>query len=451
MGALWVTVLAAMLVWLAVAPAARQRADTPGIAWAWSGAISSDGARVVARVSRGVRQVRLVVTPDRANAEPRTFPGSGFAPTEGKQVVTFDVNGLEQATRYRYRVETPDGERVDGRFRTFGRGPFSFRLAFASCASTGSTHRVFDAIRDKTPDLFVHMGDFHYLDIYKDDADAFRRAYDRVLASPRQSALYRAAPILYMYDDHDFGRNNADQTSDSRSAAQEVYKERVPHYALQDGADTLHQAFDIGRVRVILTDTRSARTPTNAPRERRSMLGREQLRWLERELTRAREAPLVVWVNTVPWITRSNERSVEGWAAYADERTYIADVVQRLGLTERIVMLSGDGHMAAIDDGTNSAYMTGRGENTRGFVVAHAAPLDRWPRTKGGPYSHGVSRRNHQFGLLDVVDSGSALDVTVSARNAIGDVIRGLELRLRCEQDACRVVNGGGDTRAAAR
>lgn len=440
-GALWVTVLLGLVGWLSVVrPAPVLAQDNPPIAWAWSGAVTDDSARVIVRVARGVRQVRLVLTPDRADGAPRSYPANGYATPDAHWVVNFDLDGLEQATRYRYRLETPQGARMDGRFRTYASGPFSFRLAFSSCATTASNDRVFEAIRAKAPDLFVHMGDLHYLDIHQDDADAFRRAYDRVLDSPRQSALYRATPILYMFDDHDFGRNNADTTSASRSAAQGVYRERVPHYPLQDGGETLQQAFDIGRVRVILTDMRSARTPPTVPREERTMLGSDQLRWLEAELTRARQAPLVVWVNTVPWITRSNEATVEGWAAYAEERTRIADLIDRLGLTRRLVMLSGDGHMSAIDDGTNSAYMSNRREGARGFFVAHAAPLDRWPRTKGGPYSHGVSRRNNQFGLLDVVDSGSALDVTVSARNARGDVIRGLELKLRCERDACREV-----------
>ena len=188
---------------------------------------------------------------------------------------------LEPATRYRYRVETPLGARMDGRFRTWtGDGrPFSFRLAFASCATTGSNNRVFDAIRSMTPDLFVHMGDFHYLNIGRNDANAFRRAYDRVLASPRQSALYRATPIAYVFDDHDFGANDADGTSPSNAAATGVYRERVPHFALQSGVSTIEQAFNIGRVRVIVTDTRSARAPVDAPqathdaRRRRSSAG----------------------------------------------------------------------------------------------------------------------------------------------------------------------------------
>lgn len=435
-GACWLTLVLLLIGWLAATRPDPVVAPTGAILWTWSGAVSHDQATVVARVRTGHRQVRLVVTPDRAGAESTTVPAVGFAEPDAHDMVRLQAIGLQPATRYRYRIETPDGERLDGRFRTYADGPFSFRLAFASCASTGSSHGVFDAIRELVPDLFVHMGDFHYLNISRNDARAFRRAYDRVLASPRQSALYRSTPIAYIFDDHDFGADNADSSSMSRPAATSVYRERVPHYPLA-GGDTLQQAFSIGRVRVIVTDTRTARAPLSSPAPR-TMLGDAQVRWLEEELAKARSAPLVIWVNTVPWITRASESGVDGWAPYAEERTRLADRIDALGLTPRLIMLSGDGHMAAIDDGTNSAYMSSRARDARGFVVAHAAPLDRWTRIKGGPYSHGVSKRNHQFGLLDVVDSGRAIDVTVSARDAIGAVIPGLSLTLRCEEDACR-------------
>lgn len=435
-GACWLTLVVSLVGWLAVARPDPVVAPTGAILWTWSGAVSDAEATLVARVKPGTPQVRFVVIPDRAGAESTTFPATGFAEPDAHDMVRLRAVGLQPATRYRYRAETPDGERLDGRFRTFADGPFSFRLAFASCATTGSTHRVFDAIRDLVPDLFVHMGDFHYLNISRNDAHAFRRAYDRVLASPRQSALYRSTPIAYIFDDHDFGADNADSSSMSRPAATSVYRERVPHYPLA-GGDTLQQSFAIGRVRVIITDTRTARAPLSSPAPR-TMLGDAQVRWLEEELTKARSAPLVIWVNTVPWITRTSESVVDGWAPYAEERSRLADHIDALGLTARLIMLSGDGHMAALDDGTNSAYMSSRTRDTRGFVVVHAAPLDRWTRIKGGPYSHGVSKRNHQFGLLDVADSGRAIDVTVSARNDSGAVIPGLSLTLRCEDEACR-------------
>jgi hypothetical protein len=174
---------------------------------------------------------------------------------------------------------------------------------------------------------------------------------------------------------------------------------------------------------------------------RKTLLGDEQRAWLLEQLADGSAFPLVVWVNTVPWITREGSRR-DGWQPYARERTLVADAIARLGLTRRLVMLSGDAHMAALDDGTNSNYATDRPAQ-RGFVVLHAAPLDRRTSHKGGPYSHGVSLRRGQFGVVEVEDDGTMLRVALSARNAQGAVIPGLALRLACDGRDCRPVEPG--------
>ena len=81
-------------------------------------------------------------------------------------------------------------------------------------------------------------------------------------------------------------------------------------------------------------------------------------------------------------------------------------------------MLSGDGHMLAIDDGTNSDYSA---SGAGGFPVFQAAPLDRRPSVKGGPYSEGTNLAGGQFGLVTVRDPGvGPVDVTLSGRTYTG-------------------------------
>jgi hypothetical protein len=100
-------------------------------------------------------------------------------------------------------------------------------------------------------------------------------------------------------------------------------------------------------------------------------------------------------------------------------------------------MLSGDAHMVAIDDGTHSNYATGPGRGRRGFVVMHAAPLDRRTSEKGGPYSLGISRQRGQFGLVDVTDDGQELSVELSGRDRAGAPVKGMRLALACADNAC--------------
>jgi hypothetical protein len=191
-------------------------------------------------------------------------------------------------------------------------------------------------------------------------------------------------------------------------------------------------------VRVIMTDQRSQRSSSWRPPAGRTMLGAAQLQWLKDELTAAVGAPLVIWVNTVPWIAAHGPGS-DNWGSYAPEREAVANHIQRLGLTRRVVMLSGDAHMLAIDDGTHSNYATDARPGSHGFVVMHAAPLDRRTSMKGGPYSHGVSRHRGQFGLLDVADDGRNLTVELSGRDRAGAPIKGMRVAFACEYLACGV------------
>jgi alkaline phosphatase D len=385
------------------------------VLWMWSGAVTPTGATIKALARTPGLPLRLVLTPASQTSAAPVVEQSVTAGPRG--VAAFVVTHLVPATTYRYTVEGPSGRGLGGQFKTFAEGPYSFRLGFASCAKTGSSSLVFEAIRLMHPDLFIHLGDLHYEDIVVNDVARFGQAYTKVLTSRTQGDCFRHVPVAYTWDDHDFGPNDSDRTSPARRAAHEAYRLYVPHYPLGDGPlSPICQAFTIGRARVIVTDPRSERSPRSLPEGRRTMLGTVQLEWLEQQLQDAATAPLVIWANGVPWITKGNESSKEGWAPYARERERIADAIVRAGLTRRLVMVSGDAHSLALDDGTNSQYATGTAAGSRGFVVAHAAPMDQRTTVKGGPYSHGIVKGNGQFGILDVKDDGTRMHVTVQGR-----------------------------------
>lgn len=77
--------------------------------------------------------------------------------------------------------------------------------------------------------MFFMLGDMHYSDINQDKAQLFEKAYRQVFSSPTQSYLYQQVPIEYQFDDHDFGKNDADGTSITRVVANFVYWSYVPH------------------------------------------------------------------------------------------------------------------------------------------------------------------------------------------------------------------------------
>ena len=382
------------------------------VEWVWSGGVTANSAVVTAKLRRPDATPTLRVTP----------PAGSVTSTRDGAVVRFDVTGLRPNTEVRYAVDIGGaGDRSgEGVFRTMPDRASSFTVAFSSCARTGSNGAVFDAIRAERPLMYMNLGDLYYANIEKPDPGRFARAFDRVLTRPAQANLYRATSTVYVWDDHDFGPNDADGTSASAPAAHRVYRTVVPHHALglRGAQAPLARAFTVGRVRFIVTDTRSARSPADMPDgPSKSILGPEQRRWFERELLAARRYPVIVWVSPVPWIG-TPRAGADGWAGYATERTALAEFITRNQISG-IVMVSGDSHSVAIDDGTNSGYAAG---GAGGFPLIHAGALDREPQSKGGPYSHGVFPGGGQFGTLHVADDGGP-KVTVT--------VRGLDWRRR--------------------
>ena len=389
------------------------------VEWVWQGALSSTEVTLSVRLADDVAEARAVVEDDGTG---ELFE-SAVSPPGEHRIVKLKVDGLTPGADYSFRIEAdgePDEGRGHGSFATPAEGPMSFTFAVATCARVGSNGAVFGAIRAADPLIYLQLGDLHYANIDSTDPEAYFDAFDRVLTSPGQSALYRQVPIAYVWDDHDYGPNDANATSPGRSAARHAYRTAVPHYSVPPGDAPVYQAFTIGRVRFVMTDTRSERTAD-------TMLGAEQLAWLIDELrTSSSTHALVVWANPDPWIDAAVE-GADSWGGYPAERQQIADAIADAGI-RNLVMVSGDAHMVAIDDGTNSDYSTSQ---SGGFPVLHAAALDRPGLVKGGPYSEGAFPGSGQFGLVEVDDDGGdTIRVRLVGKRWTGEEIVSLALTL---------------------
>ena len=201
----------------------------------WSDALTNTSIRVKARLNLDSDSVRLVAStqPDLSNP---IFTGYAAANSTNNRVASLNLSGLTTNTTYHYTIEA-EGQRssLRGRFHTPTSSLFSFSFACASCAQTGSDHTVFTTIQQNNPLFFIHLGDFHYQDIGSNDVNRFRQAFNTVLASSTQADLYRHLPLAYIWDDHDYGPNDSDGTSPSRTAARLTYQEYVPHYPFVSG------------------------------------------------------------------------------------------------------------------------------------------------------------------------------------------------------------------------
>lgn len=384
--------------------------DQPPL-WFWIGGVGATGATVVAHVAADVDADSVTVEYTSPADGPASTRSATVRPDEHR-LARFELADLHADRRYDLRIEARLGTEpvgaVTGSFTTFPPTgePASVTMIFGSCLSTASKGAVFDTIAGLEPRVFVVTGDLHYENLTSKRTERFLEVYDRVHRSAPLGRLFGSTPMAYVWDDHDFGDNDSDHSSPSKAAAQSAYRLAVPSYLdpARDGA--IHQEFTIGRVRVVITDNRSERSATPD-----HLIEPAAEAWLIDRITDP-SWPVVVWVSPTPWI--GDKADSDNWGAYGTQRRRIADAIgdRRVNL----VMVSGDAHMIAIDDGTRTGYT---GDRT-GFPVLHAAALDRKGSIKGGPFSHGKYPGAGQFGLVTVDDRGHEIGIELSGRNWTG-------------------------------
>ena len=396
--------------------------DSP-LQWAWVGGTTSEATTVVARLHGEARRARLAVSTSADLADPRW---SENASVDEQGVVRLSVENLSPATTYHWAVEVDgvmDHVRT-GNVTTMPTGPASFTLVAAACARSGSNAAVFDAIRESEPLAYLQLGDLHYANIAADDPERFRAALQQLLTAPGQAALYRSTSIAYVWDDHDYSANDGNADSASRPAAEAVYRAWVPHHPLasREEQGPIGQSFVAGRVRVVMTDSRSQRTPHGtATGDAQQMLGAEQEQWFAAELAAARDAgQVVLWAASTPWIGEAGT-SDDTWAGYPDARRRAADLVADAEMQDRLVYVAGDAHMVALDDGSHTDYSSAQ---VGGFPLLQAAALDRPGSVKGGPYSGGTFPGGGRYGEVEVRDEGGpTLQVTLRGRTWDGQTL----------------------------
>jgi hypothetical protein len=393
--------------------------DPPGVVppsatWFWSGGVSDDGFTAVVKTLPGVSCKLGVEAGDLGALVTPTYGAAVVSDADG--LAKISVTGLADSSPYTYGFEL-DGtldEAAVGHARTLPvpGTPANFEWGHASCAYTGSTHRVFDALTAREPALFQYMGDLHYGDIWTDNRALFRAEFDTALTSARRKDLHAAVPIDYTWDDHDFGADNSNGSSASKPAVQAVYRQLVPHGPLEV-ADAIYHSYQIGRVYFIVTDLRSFRDNNGtAQSSSKTMMGATQKAWFKAELLAAEAAgaALIVWCSSQVYNTDGTSGinyDSDSWASFTHERAELADFIRDNGLVEKVFVVVGDAHMLAYDDGALSDFATGGGAPLRQFC---AAALDQTGLTRGDNWSGGTFPGGGQFGYFTFTDDGETLN-----------------------------------------
>lgn len=229
-------------------------------------------------------------------------------------------------------------------------------IAFGSCAAQDKPQPIWDAVIAQNPDLFLFIGDNIYADT--EDRAVMRAKYEMLGAQPGYQKLLAETPLLAVWDDHDYGLNDAGAEYAMKEASQQEFIRfyNVPEDSPIRQRPGIYDARIFGppgrRVQVILLDTRYFRGPLNeiaknryAPNEdpRVTMLGEAQWTWLEEQLRQPAEVRIIASsIQVVP-----EEHASEKWANLPHERDRLFRLIRETG-AEGVLFISGDRHKAEL-------------------------------------------------------------------------------------------------------
>lgn len=239
----------------------------------------------------------------------------------------------------------------------------SFRVATASCLLYAPGGTAIGDIDAQDPDLVLWLGDNIYADTT--DMTQMRRIYDSLGANPRFEALRTSTELMAVWDDHDYGWNNANATWPYKDGAKAEFL-RFWRAAEDDprwGQPGVYSSKTFGSgdrtVQVILLDNRYNLDPwdyagTNSSAQ---VLGEVQWAWLEAQL----QVPATIriigsGVQVVQDYDIDNEW--EGWGDSPLQRERLFRTIREAGVGG-VVFVSGDMHFAELSRHPNDAEALG--------------------------------------------------------------------------------------------
>jgi alkaline phosphatase D len=239
-------------------------------------------------------------------------------------------------------------------------------FAFGSCVNENRSMQFWQVIAAQNPQLFLLIGDNVYGDTAATgaaDIPTLTASY-RKLSSRQEFARFRTQiPMLTVWDDHDFGANDAGGSFAFKEYAEKIFEQywgASDEVRARPGVYESHMFGPAGkRVQIIMLDARFFRSdparinyrdpapklgwtmPSNDPAA--TILGGEQWDWLTEQLKQAADLRFII--SSVQVLTDAH--NFEGWFAFPLERQklYRTMAEQKVG---NAVLLTGDRHAGAL-------------------------------------------------------------------------------------------------------
>lgn len=292
------------------------------------------------------------------------------------------------------------------------------RLAFGSCNRQDLPQPLWTPILKFQPQAWIWLGDNIYGDT--NDMEVLENKWTTQKTHPDYTQLRALCPVIGIWDDHDYGRNNAGFGYPFKKESQKLFLDFLdePTESPRRNQAGIYATRTFGppgsEVRVILLDGRSFR---GAPKSGGDILGETQWIWLTEILESSTAQVHLICSGSQILPT---EHRHEKWADYPDSRKRLLDMIAQTKKSG-VLFLSGDRHMGEISRlehaGTTFTEVTSSGMTH----FRHDTTSEKNSLRLGEFFAE------LNFGTLEI-DWGLK-KITIAIRDSAGSVVRNTEVR----------------------
>lgn len=230
-------------------------------------------------------------------------------------------------------------------------------IGFGSCNKLSMPQTLWPDIAANNPNLWIWLGDIIYADTT--DLRALAAHYKRLKTDPGYKKMRAKTPVIGVYDDHDFGANDAGKGLPNKKGSKKCLMDflDVPMNAPVRKREGAYNSYVFGkgdqRIKVIVLDTRYFRDTLHKdpnpgrrylPNLEGDVLGDAQWKWLEQEL-RNSPANLNILCSSIQIL--ADEHGHEKWGNFPNARKRMLQLIVKTK-PKNLLILSGDRHMAEI-------------------------------------------------------------------------------------------------------
>ncbi|WP_089727168.1 alkaline phosphatase D family protein [Candidatus Thiosymbion oneisti] len=278
------------------------------------------------------------------------------------------------------------------------------KIAFTSCSKIQKypVQKAWKYIEDENPDHLLLLGDNVYAPRKQEwDMEVLDSIYRMQLEEPNFARLIKNVDFNAIWDDHDFGANNAkggekNIKEELKKASLELFYKHLGNRMFSSPSpDHVYHSFEKGNIKFIMLDVRYYRT--KASNESPTILGAIQEVWLTQQLDHNKKFTVVC---SGSCLTKGGERLDK----YGEKYDSMVKLFKDRG---NVIVLSGDIHKNRFI-GTHDGF----------FEVISSAVA----RNRGG-----LSRKsNNNYGIIEFTDD--VINVNLKGRKRKDNINKSIDV-----------------------